>query len=98
VDVTNTGSRKGDEVAQLYARYPASKVARPLKQLRGFERVTLAPGETRTVRFRVAAEDLAYWEPSRHGWVVEPGPVELMAGRSSADADLGLRVRVAVAP
>jgi beta-glucosidase len=98
VDLTNTGSRKGDEVAQLYARYPASKVARPLKQLRGFERVTLAPGETRTVRFRVAAEDLAYWEPSRHGWVVEPGPVELMAGRSSADADLALRARVAVAP
>jgi hypothetical protein len=54
--------------------------------------------QARTVRFRVAAEDLAYWEPSRHGWVVEPGPVELMAGRSSADADLGLRVRVAVAP
>jgi beta-glucosidase len=98
VDVTNTGSRPGDEVVQLYARYPESKVARPLKQLRGFERVTLAPGETRSVRFRLAAEELAYWEPSRHAWAVERGAVELMAGRSSADADLGLRARVAVAP
>ncbi len=98
VDVTNTGSRQGDEVVQLYARYPESKVARPRKQLRGFERVTLAPGETRTVRFRLAAADLAYWEPSRLAWTVERGGVELLAGRSSADADLGLRARVAVAP
>ena len=55
VDVTNSGSRAGDEVVQLYVRYPESKVARPLKQLRGFERVTLAPGETRTVALRLAA-------------------------------------------
>ena len=52
----------------------------------------------RTVRFRLAAADLAYWEPSRLAWTVERGGVELLAGRSSADADLGLRARVAVAP
>jgi beta-glucosidase len=98
VNVTNTGSRAGDDVVQLYARYPESKVDRPRKQLRGFERVTLKPGETRTVRFRVTAEDLAYWEAPRRGWTVERGSVELMAGRSSADSDLALRVRVAVAP
>ena len=74
MDVTNTGSRAGDEVVQLYVRYPESKVARPLKQLRGFERVALAPGETRAVALRLAAEDLAYWSPERHAWVVEPGP------------------------
>jgi beta-glucosidase len=98
VDVTNTGARAGDEVAQLYARYPESKVARPRLQLRGFERVTLAPGETRTVRFRLTAQDLAYWDASRDTWVVERGALELLAGRSSADADLGLRLRIPVAP
>ena len=98
MDVTNSGARAGDEVVQLYVRYPESKVERPLKQLRGFERVTLAPGETRTVALRLAAEDLAYWSPERHAWVTEPGRVELMVGSSSADADLKLRRMVTVAP
>ena len=98
VDVTNTGSRAGDEVVQLYVRYPESKVTRPLKQLRGFQRVSLAPGETRAVALRLAAEDLAYWSPERHAWVTEPGRVELMVGSSSADADLKLRRMIAVAP
>jgi beta-glucosidase len=98
VDVTNSGPRSGDEVVQLYVRYPESKVERPLKQLRGFERVTLTPGETRTVTLRLAAEDVAYWSVARHAWAVEPGPLELMVGRSSAEADLALRLRVAVVP
>jgi beta-glucosidase len=98
VDVTNTGARAGDEVVQLYARYPESKVDRPRKQLRGFERVTLGPHETRTVRFRLAAEDVAYWEASRRAWLVERAPVELMAGGSSADAALAQRVRLVVSP
>ena len=96
VDVTNTGARAGDEVVQLYVRYPDSKVERPLKQLRGFARVTLAPGETKSVTLRVAAENLAYWDAQRHAWVVEPGRVELMMGRSSADADLPQRRTVTV--
>ncbi len=95
-DVTNTGPRAGDEVAQLYVRYPDSKVERPLKQLRGFQRITLAPGETNAVAFRLAAVDLAYWDVGRHAWTVEPGRVELMVGASSADANLKLRRAVAV--
>jgi beta-glucosidase len=98
LDLTNSGSRAGDEVVQLYVRYPESKVPRPLKQLRAFQRVTLAPGETRTVALRLAAQDLAYWQVERHAWVTEPGRVELMVGSSSADADLKLRRSVAVAP
>jgi beta-glucosidase len=98
VDVTNSGTRAGDEVVQLYVRHPGSKVERPLKQLRGFERVTLAPGETRSVALRLAAQDLAYWSPGRHAWVVEPGRVELMVGPSSADAALKLRREIAVVP
>jgi beta-glucosidase len=96
VDVTNTGTRAGDEVVQLYVRYPASTVSRPRKQLRGFQRVSLAPGETTSVTLRLAATDLAYWDPSQQTWVVEPGPVELLVGRSSADADLTLRQPVTV--
>jgi beta-glucosidase len=91
VDVTNTGTRPGDEVVQLYVRHPESKLERPLKQLRGFARVTLAPAETRTVSLPLAARDLAHWDTARQGWVVEPGPIELLVGRSSADADLTLR-------
>jgi beta-glucosidase len=98
VDVTNTGARPGDEVVQLYVRYPASKVERPLKQLRGFARTSFAPGETRTVDLRLAAADLAYWDVAGHAWTVEPGRVELMVGPSSADADLKLRRTVAVTP
>jgi len=96
VDVTNTGTRAGDEVVQLYVRYPESRVSRPNRQLRGFRRVSLAPGETQSVSFRLTAADLSYWDPSQQEWVVEPGPVELLVGRSSADADLTLRQRITV--
>ncbi len=98
VDVTNKGARAGDEVVQLYVRYPESKLPRPMKQLRGFQRVEIASGATRTVTFDLTAEDLAYWSPEKHAWVVEPGKVELLVGPSSADADLKLRATVAVAP
>jgi beta-glucosidase len=98
VDVTNAGTRAGDDVVQLYVRYPDSKVDRPLKQLRGFLRLTLGPGETRTVSLKLAGADLAYWNVARHAWTVEPGRVELMVGTSSADADLKLRRTIAAAP
>ncbi len=98
VDVTNTGARAGDEVVQLYVRYPESRVSRPRKQLRGFRRITLEPGETKSVTMRLAATDLGYWDPSQEAWVVEPGPVELLVGRSSADSDLTVRQRITVSP
>jgi beta-glucosidase len=96
VDVSNTGARAGDEVVQLYVRYPESSVSRPSKQLRGFQRVNLEPGETKSVTLRIAADDLSYWDPAQHEWVVEPGPVELLVGRSSAEADLTLQHRITV--
>ena len=84
VDVRNTGSRAGDEVVQLYIRDEVSNATRPVKELRGFQRVSLAPGETRTVSFDVGPEHLSY-----HGVgmkrVVEPGTFQLMVGGSSAD-------------
>jgi beta-glucosidase len=85
VGVTNTGRRRGDEVVQLYVRHPASRVARPIRELHGFTRVTLAPGEHRTVTLRLPSSALRYWDDKRHVWTLEPETVVLEAGSSSAD-------------
>lgn len=98
IDLQNTGPREGDEVVQLYVRYPDSKVPRPLKQLRAFQRVTVPAGETKTVTLPLAAADLAYWSPEQHAWTIEPGRIELLVGTSSADADLQHRQFVTVTP
>lgn len=83
VDVTNTGSRAGDEVAQLYVRDLVSSVTRPVKELKGFERISLAPGETKTVTFTLKPRDLSFLDRNMHR-VVEPGTFEVMVGGSSA--------------
>ena len=88
VDVTNTGERAGDEVVQLYARHPDSAVERPSKALIGFDRVTIGPGETTTVRFPVDPERLAYWDADMDRWVVEEGRVTVQVGASSSDIRL----------
>ena len=91
VDVTNTGERAGDEIVQLYVRRPESEIVRPLKELRGFQRITLAPGETTSVKLALDATYLSHWDSDAGGWVMEPGPAELLIGRSSRDEDLVLR-------
>ena len=88
VDITNTGRRKGDEVVQLYVKHVNSKVDRPLKELKAFRRVTVAPGKAATVRLPLKAAALAYWDTGTKKWVVEPDRVNLMAGSSSADVKL----------
>ena len=72
VDVTNTGSRTGDEVVQLYIHQQAGSASRPVRELKGFSRVTLAPGETKTVRFTLGPAELRYWSASVRDWVQEP--------------------------
>ena len=94
VDVTNTGSRAGDAVPQLYVQHLGSKVDRPGEELEGFRRVTLAPGETKTVHIPLKASQLAYWSDDRNGFVVENEPVSLMIGDSSADILLKTTVTV----
>ena len=94
VDVTNTGSRSGDEVAQLYVKYPSSKVERPRQQLAGFQRVTVQPNQTRTVEIALPASRLAYWDVKLQAFVVETGPVNLMIGDSSANIALTTTVQV----
>ena len=94
VDVTNTGKRAGDAVPELYVRHLGSKVARPPIELEGFDRIHLAPGQTRTVRIPLKTSQLAYWDTARHSMVVEPERVELMIGASSADIKLRRTIAV----
>jgi beta-glucosidase len=85
VDVANTGSRAGDEVVQLYLHDPVASISQPVRRLRGFERVTLAPGARRTVTFTLDRDDFGFYD-NRGSFVVEPGRIDLYAGNSSAAA------------
>jgi len=84
VDVTNTGSVRGDEVAQLYIRQDVSSVTRPVKELRGFRRVSLNPGETKTLEFTLGFDELSYLNRDMRR-VVEPGTFTIMLGGNSVD-------------
>ena len=79
VDVRNTGSVKGDEVVQLYVRDVASSITRPVKELKGFRRITLEPGASTTVEFRLGKDAFAFWNEEMR-YVVEPGEFHIMAG------------------
>ncbi|MGI5150329.1 glycoside hydrolase family 3 C-terminal domain-containing protein [Plantactinospora sp. CA-294935] len=85
VEVTNTGRRTGDEVVQLYTRQRTSRDRMPLRQLRAFGRVTLAPGQTRRVTFAVRATELGHWDVTRDRWVVESAEHDLLVGASATD-------------
>ncbi|MGB0123372.1 MAG: glycoside hydrolase family 3 C-terminal domain-containing protein [Silvibacterium sp.] len=95
-DLKNTGSRAGDEVVQLYVRHLDSKVSRPLEELRAFDRVHLAAGETKSVTLALKGSSLAYWSDVSNHFVVEPDQVELRVGASSDD--IRLRQAISVLP
>ena len=82
VDVKNTGSRSGDEVVQLYIHDPVASISQPVRRLRGFERVSLGPGQTKTVSFRLDRSDVGFYDDSGN-FVVEPGTIDVYAGDSS---------------
>jgi len=84
VDVTNAGNVTGDEVVQLYIRDEVSSVTRPVKELKGFKRITLEPGETRTVSFSLGPEELSFLDRDMHR-TVEPGAFRIMIGGNSVD-------------
>jgi beta-glucosidase len=94
VEVQNTGKRTGDEVVQLYVHQVKSSVKRPTKELRGFQRFSLKPGEIQTAGFTLPAEKLAYWDETTHGFVVDPGTFDLLVGASSADIRQQAQVEV----
>jgi beta-glucosidase len=93
VDVTNTGPRAGDEVVQLYVRDEEATVARPVRELRGFRRLRLAPGECRTVLFRLSTEQFSYVGADLRR-VVEPGRVSVQVGTSSVDLPLAAELHL----
>lgn len=85
VEIKNTGSRPGEEVAQLYVRDSQATVSRPVKRLKGFRRLMLQPGESRRVTFTLPVAELAYWDKNKKAFVVEPGQFEIQIGSSSKD-------------
>ena len=95
VDVRNTGKRAGDEVVQMYVAHLNSKVARPGEELKGFERIALKPGESKTVQMPLKASALQYWDVAKGSFEVEADQVSVMVGSSSADIRLKKSVEVA---
>jgi beta-glucosidase len=83
VEVTNTGSRPGDEVAQLYLHQRHGSAARPVRELKGFRRVTLEPGRTRTLRFALGPDELRYWNAATRDWVIDATTFDVWIGGDS---------------
>jgi beta-glucosidase len=83
IDVTNTGSRPGLEVVQVYVRDPQASVEQPEQQLKEFAKLRLAPGETQSAHFQLPSRAFAYWDVAAHRWLVEPGEFEILVGSSS---------------
>jgi len=94
VDVANSGKRSGDEVVQMYVEHVGSSVERPIRDLRGYRRLTLEPGETRAVQLPLPISSLAYWDGNGHRWVVEADQVRIRIGASSADLRLDHVVQI----
>jgi len=86
-NLTNTGGQTGAEVPQLYLGFP-SAAGEPPKQLKGFQKIALSPGQTQHVTFNLDWEDLANWDATAHGWIVTPGSFQVMVGASSRDIRL----------
>ncbi len=85
VPVKNTGARAGAETVQVYICDPVSSLPRPVKELKGFEKVELAPGEEKVVTVTIDPEALKFFDDRRHEWIAEPGVFEVMVGASSTD-------------
>jgi len=85
VDVRNTGSRAGDEIVQLYVHNNDSSDIQPKKQLQGFERVSISPGETKTVTFSLPVEQLAFWGTGQHAFILNPAKFDVLVGSASDD-------------
>ena len=85
VNVKNTGTREGQEVVQLYISDKKSSLPRPVKELKGFQKVKLAPGEEKAVTLTIDKKALSFFDDAKHEWVAEPGKFEAIIGSSSRD-------------
>ena len=90
----NTGKRKGDEVAQVYVRIPETGGIVPIKELKGFRRVPLKPGESRLVEIELDKEQLRYWDTAKEQFIVPAGVFDIMVGASSKDIRLQTTVNL----
>ena len=86
--MTNTGGVAGAEVAQLYLSDPSAKADRPERELKGFEKVRLAPGETKHVTLKLDARAFSYWDEAAHKWAIDPGKFVVRIGDSSENTPL----------
>jgi beta-glucosidase len=93
-DVTNTGKMEGAEVAQVYVSDPSTKVERPERELKGFEKVRLAPGETKHVTVNLDARAFSYWDEATHNWKIDAGKFVVRVGDSSENTPLTAEVNV----
>ncbi len=91
----NVGQRPGKETVQLYVRPRGPSVERPVKELKGFAKVALAPGEQTIVRIELDARAFSFYDPRRKAWIAEPGAYDLLVGASAADIELQTTVRLA---
>jgi beta-glucosidase len=82
-EVTNTGDRTGDAVVQLYIHQRAGSASRPVRQLKGFERVALKPGAKQTIHFTLEKDELQFWSPAEKNWIVEPEQFDVWVGQDS---------------
>lgn len=94
VELANSGSVDGDEVVQLYVQSLSTRIRRPLKQLKGFEKIRLAAGQSQTVTFSLPVSGLAFWDVSREQYCVEDGEYNILVGRSSGDIQLSAKITV----
>ncbi|HEU5400890.1 MAG TPA: glycoside hydrolase family 3 C-terminal domain-containing protein, partial [Terriglobales bacterium] len=94
VTVKNTGKIAGAEVAQLYLGLPGNQIPEPPRQLKGFQKVVLRPGEAQRVRFQIKSRDLSFWDVKNHQWKISPGEVSVMLGSSSRQIRLSGKLRV----
>ena len=88
MDIENTGKLKGKEVIQLYVRDVESSLERPYKELKGFKKITLKPGEKKNIQFELKEDALSFYDPAKKSWVAEPGKFEVFIGASSKDIEL----------
>lgn len=92
--ISNNGKVKGDEVVQLYVSDPVCSVPRPVRELKGFARISLNPGETKLVSMQLKARDFAFWDDASHGWKVEPGEFIIELSASSRDIRLSQKINI----
>jgi beta-glucosidase len=83
VEVTNTADRNADEVVQLYLHQRHGSASRPVRELKGFRRITLAPGESRTLQFPIGPDERRYWNAAARDWVLDPSTFDVWVGGDS---------------